>query len=486
MSTISSPGIGSGLDVNSIVSQLVAIERQPITDLQTKATAIQTQLSSFGLLSSYAANVHDIADQLAQPSFWTKTAASSSDPTSVGVSATGSAASGSYSVQVTQLAQAQNLASKAFTDSSTSVGTGTLHIEIGGWDTGLGTFTPDASKTAIDIGIGAGEDSLDSIKNKINAANAGVTASIVTDSSGARLALRSTATGASSAVRITALDNDGNNADASGLSALAFDPAGASGQMTQTLAAQDSQATVNGLTVGGSTNTLSGVIEGVTLTLGKVTTSPASVNVSLDTATLTKAISDFAKAYSDMNGYIKAQTKYDPTTQKAAPLQGDRATLTLQSNLRNVFLGGTGESSMFSTLSSIGMQVQSDGTLKVDNTKLSAALANPTEVAKLFSGTSSSDPGRQGFAVRARDLAATLTASNGAITTRTKSLRDSIQRNSDQQQTLEDRVSLVQARLMKQYTALDTQLSQMTSMSSTLTQSLTALSNLSLSIANKA
>src|SRR5258706_2356285 len=152
-SGLSSPGIGSGLDVNSIVTSLVAIERQPITQLQTKATAIQTQLSSFGLLQSYTSNVRDIADKLSQASFWSGRAATTTDGGSVGVTSSATATPGSYLVNVTQLAGAQNLASKAYADSTTSVGTGKLHIELGAWDTGLTTFTPDATKTAIDVNV---------------------------------------------------------------------------------------------------------------------------------------------------------------------------------------------------------------------------------------------------------------------------------------------------------------------------------------------
>jgi flagellar hook-associated protein 2 len=483
MATLSSPGVGSGLDVNSIVTQLVAIERQPIDALKTKATTIQTQLSSFGLLSSYTSNIRDIAAKLAQPSFWTGQTATSSDAASVGVSATASATSGSYAVEVATLAQAQGLASKAYTD-PTGIGTGSLHIELGAWDSGLTTFKPDTTKTAIDVTIEPGEDSLASIKTKINAANAGVTASIVTDASGARLVLRSNATGAASAVRITATDADTNNADAIGLSALAFDPPTHPGQMSQSQPAKDAQATINGLPVSSSTNTLTGVLDGVTLTLTKVTTSPVTVGVSLDTGTLKKAITDFAKAYSDMNGYIKTQTKYDPATKKAATLQGDRATLTLQSNLRGVFLGGSSASPVFGTLSSIGVQIQTDGSLKVDDAKLTAALANPTEVAKLFSSTVSADPDQQGFAVRVKTMADRMIGSSGAITSRTQSLRDSINRNSNDQQKLEDRVALTKARLLKQYNALDTQLGQISGTGSSLTQSLAALTNLSTAIAN--
>ena len=483
-SGLSSPGIGSGLDVNSIVTSLVAIERQPITQLQTKATAIQTQLSSFGLLQSYTSNVRDIADKLSQASFWSGTAATTTDGGSVGVTSSTTATPGSYLVNVTQLAGAQNLASKAYTDSTTSVGTGKLHIELGVWDTGLTTFTPDATKTAIDVNVLAGASSLDAIKTSINAANAGVTASVLTDATGSRLVLTSTATGAKSAVRITATDDDGVNTDATGLSALAFNPPVAVGQMSQTQAAQNATATINGLAVSSATNSLSNVISGVTLNLNKQTTSAVTVNVALDTSSIKQAVTSFAKAYSDMNGYITSQTKYDATTKKAATLQGDRPTLTLQSNLRTLFTDSSSASLVYSRLSDVGLEIQTDGSLKVNDTKLSAALAaNPMEVAKLFSGTTNADPNEQGFAVRAKSLASQLVASNGAITTRTQSLRDSITRNQTQQDKLEQRVALIQARLTKQYSALDTAMSQINATNNSLTQSLTALANQSLSIA---
>ncbi len=490
MATISSPGLGSGLDVNSIVSQLVALESKPITQLQTQAATIQAKLSAFGLLQSYAANVRDAAGTLAKPGLWTQTTASSSDASSVSASAGATASSGAYAVTVTHLAQAQGLASGPYTDSSTVVGTGTLHIELGSWGAGLAAFSPDATKTAVDVAIGAGEGSLDGIKAKINAANAGVTASIVRDSSGARLVLRSTATGASGAVRIAAVDDDGNSTDATGLSALAFDPPTAAsqlppvtGQMAQTQVAMDAQASINGLTVNSATNTLSGVIDGVTLTLARVTSAPVTVNVALDTASQRKAVTDFAKAFSDMNTYIASQTKYDATTKTAAALQGDRSTLTVQSNLRSLFLGTSAASSAFKSLSDIGLAIQSNGTLALNDAKFSAALSNPTELAKLFSSTSVADPSQQGFGVRVKAMASQLIDTQGAIGTHTQDLRASIARNQTDQQRLTDRVALTKERLLKQYLALDTSLSQISGESSSLTQALAGLANLNTSIA---
>jgi flagellar hook-associated protein 2 len=474
MATISSPGVGSGLDVNSIVTQLVAIERQPIDKLQAQAATIQTKLSSFGLLQSYTANISDIAARLAKPEFWTSTAASSSDTTAVGISFGATAAAGSYAVSVTQLAQAQSLASKAYAASTTTAGSGTLRIELGEWDTGLTAFTADGTKTPVNISVLAG-DSLDAIKTKVNAANAGVTASVVTDASGARLVFTSTATGAKSAVRITATDDDGVNTDATGLSALAFDPPTAAGQMTQSQAAKNATATINGLAITSSTNRIEGAIAGVTLNLNKVTTSPVNVQVSLDSAALKKAVTDFAKAYSDIASYISQQTKFDPATKRAAALQGDRSTLTLQASLRSIYLDNSTASAAFSRLSDIGVELQTDGTLKVNDTKLNAAMANPAEVAKLFSATGGATSQGNGYAVRVKEAAAKLLGTDGVISMHTKGLRDSIKRNEKQQEAYETRVEMTKARLLKQYAALDKTVSQIKGAGSSLSQSLEML-----------
>lgn len=483
MATLSSPGIGSGLDVSSIVKQLVALERRPIELLQSQSAAIQTKLSSFGLLQSYATNMRDIADKLSKPDFWTATAASSSDSAAVAVTSTATATAASYMVEVSQLAKSQSLASQAYGAGSAVVGSGTLQIELGSWNDALTTFTADASKTPVSLSISAAENTLDGIKAKINAANAGVTASVITDASGAKLVLTSTATGATSAVRITATDDDGVNTDAAGLSGLAFNPPAAAGQMAQTQSAKNAAATINGLAITSASNKLDNVISGATLTLAKVTTTPVEVKVAQDNAAMTKAVADFAKAYSDINGYIATQTKYDAASKRGAALQGDRPTLTLQSNLRSVFLDSSSASAVFARLSDIGLQLQSDGSLKVNDSKLGAALTNPAEMAKVFSSTASTDAGEHGFAVRVKSLANRMIASDGAITTRTKGLRDSVARNATQQQRLEARVAMTEQRLLKQYAALDTLMAQTSTSNGALSQSLAALAAQNLAIA---
>ncbi len=474
MATISSPGIGSLLDVNTIVEQLVAIERKPIERLQTEAATIQSKLSSFGLLQSYLGNLRDAADRIGTTSFWSQTGAVSTDPAAVGASAGAAAVPASYSIEVSQLAQAQSLSSRAYADKLAAVGTGTLTIQLGQWSGDLSSFSA-SSTPAVDIAIGAADNSLDKIRDKINAAGAGVAASIVNDASGARLVIRSSVTGEVNAVRITATDDDGNASDNSGLSALSYDPPGGTGRMTRDIAAKNLAAKVNGLSIGAASNTLTTVIDGLTLNLGKVTSAPVDVKVSLATDQMKKSIGDLVKAYNDINKYIADQTKYDGATKVAGILQGDRATLTVQSQLRGAAGAVSAASSVFSRLSVLGIEAQRDGSLKVDDAKLADALATrPDEVAKAFSAD---DGVVRGFAVALGDLAAQMIATDGTVTRRSEGFRDSIRRNEKEQDRLEDRVAATRDRLLRQYTALDTRISKLNNLSNYITQQMALFTN---------
>lgn len=476
MATISSPGLGSGLDVNTIVDQLVAIERRPIDLLTTQKTELQSKLSAFGLLRSYTVNVEDAVARLADPALWQKTAATSSDSTSITASSNASALAGSYSVQVSQLAQAQSLASGAYTSNTAAVGTGTLKIELGSWGAGP-AFTPKVPASSVDIVIGVGEDSLEAVRTKINAANAGVSASIIKDASGSRLVIRSLATGAENAMRITATADTPVPAlptDPPSLASLVYDPAvPASSKLTQTLEAKDAQATINGLSVTSKNNTFADVIEGVTLTVAKVTTTAVQIGVGSDTAAMKSAVNDFVKAYNDISKYLAEQTKYDPDTKTAGALQGDRATLSLQSQLRAALGQSSGASSVFRSLSDLGIELQRAGTLSVDDAKLSTALGNLTEVSKAFTNPASNGVGYTGLAVRLKSLTDSMTLTDGLVSTRSDGLRTSIKRADDQVAKYEQRIAATKARLLRQYSALDTRLSALTGLNSYVSQQIT-------------
>jgi flagellar hook-associated protein 2 len=378
-------------------------------------------------------------------------------------------------VEVTQLAQAQALASKQYAASTDPVGTGTLRIELGGWTAGGLPFIAQTPPTQVDIPISVGEDSLESVRAKINASNAGVSASIIRDSGGAKLVIRSNATGLQQSMRISAVPADAPTTPGGPtLNDLVFDNPAGSATMTQSLPPRDAAAVVNGLPVTSSTNTLTNVIEGVTLTLSQTTTRPVQVAVGVDGEAMKKALNDFAKAYSEINKYIVDQTKYDPDKKVASPLQGDRATLTLQSQLRSM-IGATGTASKaFTRLSDAGLELQSDGSLKLNESKFTSSLSKLTELGKAFTATDTANPSAAGFAVRIKALTEQMTRSQGPVTTRTQGLRDSISRNDKQTARLEERVTQVQTRLLRQYSALDTSLTKLNGLNSYITQQVKA------------
>jgi flagellar hook-associated protein 2 len=471
MASISSPGVGSGLDVKSIVSQLVALERRPIEKLQQEKSTTEARLSSFGLLQSYTNNLRDAAKKLALPGTWAASAASSSDTDYVGTTTTtGSASAGSFSVSVSQLARAQSVASNPFPSSASTFGAGSLTLQLGQWTAGTPPgFTAKSGTTPVNVSVDAG-DSLATIKDRINDANASVRASIVNDGSGARLVIRSQATGEVNAVKIT------STGDAS-LNDLAYSPDEVpTGTMAETISALDARAIINGLTVNSDSNTLSGVIDGVTLTLKQPTLTAVEVTVAPDTAAMRKAVEDFTKAFNELNGYITEQTKYDPEKKVAGKLQGESATRTLQSQLRSMMQAVSGASATFSTLSTLGIEVQRGGGLKVNDTRFNAAMADPAALSTAFTADAADDA-NDGFGVRFTTLTTSLTDGEGLLQRRADGIRSQIKRQETEVSKLETRVTSIEARLLQQYSALDSNLGRLNGLGSYVSQQVTAWNN---------
>lgn len=476
MAAITSLGIGSGLDINSMVTQLVALENRPLTQMKAQAASLQTQVSSYGKLSSLFSALQTASNKLTGTSLWTQANASSSDSASVSVSGGSGATAGNYAVSVQKLAGSQTVASgSAFPDASALVGAGQMTVQLGAWeDNPPLTFVPRVGGGSATIDITA-SDTLQTLRDKINATGAGVTASLVTDSSGVRLAMRSSATGAENGFRVTTADDDGNDINAAGLSRFAYDPEGGTATMALKQAAQNAQATVNGIAVESASNELTSVVTGVTMRLHKLTTGDVDVTVATDREGIKSAITAFATAYNDLAKTITDQTKYDPTSKVGGPLQGDSAVGSLQRQLHAVLNAASSASSAFPRLSDVGLQMQRDGTLKVDATRLDTAANNLTELKKAFGNSDTGNIGNQGFARRYADLATQVLGVDGSITTRTEGLRQRLTRNGTDQEKLADRVDRYQQRLVAQYTAMDANLSKLNSLSSYLNQQLASL-----------
>jgi flagellar hook-associated protein 2 len=481
--SISSAGLGSGLDVKSIISSLMAVESQPLTLLQNKESTINTEISAVGQITSLSSTMADKARALSKSDLWTQTTSSTSDATVVTAdTSSGKAAAGDYLVTVQQLAQGQTVTSGTFTDSAATLSQGSLTIQLGTYATDTATppvttFTNQPNASAVTITIGAGETSLAAIRDKINSSTAGIQASIITDANGARLSLRSTTTGAANGFKITASETVDDGVAGTGLSALNYDPVGGTAQLSLNQSALNAKATVNGIAVESATNKLSNISDGMSLTLVKKSDVPVDINVASDTASMQKAITDFVSAYSALQSYISLQTKYTPsasgstgTAHKDGPLQGDASIVGFQNQLRAIITTSSTTSTMFSRLSDIGITVQTDGTLSNSSpTKLTAALAHPDELAKLFAKQGWTNE-NTGIAVRFAALGDKSGGVDGSLYSRSAGLRGELSRNQKQQDDMQVHLDATQERLTAQYQALDTTMSKMNALSSYVTQ----------------
>lgn len=390
MATISSPGLGSGLDIASLVSKLVAAEGQPTTlRLDRREAALQADLSGYGTLRGALSSFQSALKGISTLSGFQARAATSTDDKAVRATATTTAAAGTYNIAVTQLAKAHSLAtpSGAFTSITDPVGTGVLTFKFGTTahtepDT-YTSFTQNASKAVQTVTIGAGNNSLQGVRDAINSAQIGVTATIVNDGSGYRLVLTSNDTGADHSMQVTVDDDDLNDTNASGLSVLAFNASAT--HMVQTQAAQDATLTINNIAISSEKNTLTEAVEGVTLTLLKDASS-ATVTVATDTGAVTKNIESFVNSYNALVSGIKQLTKFDPTGKASGVLLGDTITRSIESRI-NAVLGAPVDqlNGPYSILAEIGITRNTDGTLALSGAKLQEALTtNFDAVAGLF------------------------------------------------------------------------------------------------------
>jgi len=484
MATMSSAGIGSGLDINSIVTQLMTIEQRPLTLLNQKEASYQAKLSAYGTLKSSVASLQGAVRALKSSSLYTAQSAKVADSTVASASAVATAVAGTYNLNVTALAKAQSLATKAdFSSQTTDIAAanGKIKIELGTFS--AGTFTADSSKVPVTIDIDATSSSLEEIRDKINSVSAGVRASVVyVGKSGGtdvyKLALTAQSTGSANSMRITVMDSGGvvqtNN---TGLAKLSYDPtktAGTGNEFDVKTPAQDLQLTVDGISLTRGSNTVTDAINGVTMTLLKE--SSTTLTVAKDTASVKSAIDSFVKAYNEVNTLARDLTAYDSDTQTASVLTGDSGVRSLQSTLRQMIgytIGTTGAT--VKTLSDIGISLQRDGSLVFNSAKFDTAVSqSATDVANLFSATSTTTA-NQGIAVRMSAVVDSMLATKGLLTSRTDGISRSITDLGKQRDALNLRLTQIEARYRAQYTALDTLVASMKSTSTYLSQQLANL-----------
>lgn len=501
MATISSLGIGANLDLGGLLDSIKAGEQTPLVALQKQQTAFTAKLSAYGQLSSALSALQTASAALAKPETFTGVKATASATDILSASAATGATGGTYAINVTQLSQAQSLATAGVATTTTAIGTGsktTITLDFGTLSGGtLGadgkyigaSFAPDATRSA-SISIDASNNTLAGIRDAINdSADMGVTASIVNDGSATpnRLVLTSKQTGETSSMRITVtgqpavladpgppevLAADAVAADAAIAALLAHDPAGLpAAQLQQTVAAQNTQLTVNGVAITSANNTVKDAAPGVTMTLTKIGSS--SLTVQNDTASVENAVNAFVKAYNGVQSVATKFGAFDAGTESGGVLLGDSVLRNIQVGIRSALTSAqTDDGSGLTMLSNIGVSFQKDGTLATDASKLKAALESKLSgVANLFSGIA--DVG--GYGTQMAALITGYTNTDGTLSSATKGINTRLDTLSDRYDRAQERIEATVARYKAQFSALDLMISRMNATSSYLTQQFEAL-----------
>ncbi len=447
MTAITSTGLGSGLDIESLVSNLVSSEGQPVSarlnKKEAKLQATVSALGSFkGALSTFQSNVQGLKNLSA---FQARTATSSNSDL-FAVSADNSAVSGSFSIKVDQLAQSAKMHSGNFTADTAIVGAGTLAISLGASSFNI---TTDGTTT------------LAGVRDAINKAidNPGIKATIIKVDSGSQLILTSDKVGAANTISIGATDTDA--LDGNDLTRLA------TANLTSIQTATDAVIYVDGQKATRDSNSFSDVISGVTLTLKKADPlTTGSVNIALDKDSVKSKVNDFIKSYNSLADTMSNLSSYNATTKQASLLFGDATLRGVRSQLRQVLSNPVQGASVASTLAEIGIKTNKSGGLELDSTKLDKVIASNFEsVSQLFA---SSD----GLAARFDNVLTSYLSSNGALPSRVDGLNKQISDISDQRVKLGARLSALDARYRKQFTAMDALVGQLQATGSYLTQQL--------------
>ena len=435
---------GSTLDVNSIVSQLMTLEQRPLTALAKKGAGLQTKISALGSLKSVLSSLQTASSALIPSAgssalqHFSAFKAVVADSTIATASTTSSAVAGTYSLNNIVLATSQQVRKSGIAAPTEA---GSLSIQVG-------------TDTAVNVSIAAGS-SLTNMVTAINAANTGVSATIINDGEDDHLVLTANSTGEANTIKITGTGT--------GYDVFDFNGTDTNNAWTQSTQAKDATLKINDIDIISASNTLTTAISGVTVNLTKA--GSTTLTLTRDTSSLTAGINAFVNAYNDFNSTSNSLGSYNTTTKTAATLNGDSTLRSAQNSVRslisNVPAGIT--SADFQHLSDIGVSLQKDGSLSVDSSKLATAIGkNINGVANLVSAYGSA------FKTATEGLIGT----TGSITTRTEGINTSIKNIEKQYVAIEDRLSMIEARYRKQYSTLDVMLSTMSQTSSYLTQQL--------------
>jgi len=481
--------IGSGLDVEAIVKALVDADVAPRTNtLNRRESALTAELSAVGTLKSSLTSIETSLIDLDDASAFDLLKIDT--PDAVDVLQTGSPAVGQYTIDVNTLASSQVLASGGFASASSVVGAGSLTFKIGtptyasGSSGAYSGFTADETKT-VTVAIDSSKNTLSGIRDAVNASNVGITASLVVDGAQTRLLFTADDSGAGTAISVFADDDDLNDADASGLSALAYHyDSGASSfvsnSVSEARSSKDASFTLNGLALTNASNYIAGLVDGLDFTLKKVTTSTESISIEKDTAAIEEKVQGFIDAY---NAYQTTLSKLTDYTDVDGALNGDSTARRIQSSIRAVTTGAlTIAGNTYTSLSDIGVTSDQYGQLTLESADFQAALAaNPDHLQRLFSGATigsnlSDNTDSTGLAdLLKTEIDVYINNTSGMLNAREDRIEDSIDDIAEDRLDIIARMSSLEERYTKQFTAMDTLVSRLQGTSDFLTNQMDAI-----------
>lgn len=467
MATITALGIGSGLDLTGLLDQLEAAERQKLVPIAQQKQSYQSKISAYGVLQNALNQFQTAADKLKDGQLFSAVK-SSVTGSSVTAASSSDAAAGVYQVNVSQLATHYSVATAGVADKSAELAEGATTLRFAFGDAGLFDGEGEPLEGSVGVEIAAGS-SLEDIRDAINAAGIGVTASIVNDGSEVgedgqgpwRLALAASETGTEAAFSVDFGGLDGGDSS-SGLKLDLGDEE--SGRPSTEVEAQNAQLTVNGIVINSQGNQVEGAIEGVTLALAEEGAS--TLRIEQDNETMTEAVKGFVSAYNTLQSTISRLTSYNAESGAAGDLLGDAALRNVQSQLRREMGDIMGGIQVGDTLER-PITLQLKGDLKIDEEKLEALVnSNPGALADFFAGAT----GDKGFASKLSDALELMTRDGGVVDNAKKGLQTSIASLDTRFTRMEQSIDATIARYRSQFAQLDSMIASMNSTSAYLTQ----------------
>ncbi|EFM17911.1 MULTISPECIES: flagellar filament capping protein FliD [unclassified Pantoea] len=461
MASISNLGVGSGLPLATMLDSLQSAEKSALTPISTQQSAYTAKLSAYASLKSSLTMFQTANTSLSSADLFTATTASSSS-SAFTATTSGSTVAGKYAINVTQLAQAQVLTSGVQSSNSDALGDSSVasrSIAI--------TLKDGTSKS---VTLSSDQTSLTGMRDAINGANAGITATIIKVSDGSfRLSMSANKTGSNNAVANITVTGDSKLQGIVG-----FDSTASSNVMTESVKAQNAQLTVNNVAIENSSNQISDALEGITLNLATTTVGDQTLTITKDNSKASSAITNWVNAYNTLldkfntlTKYTKVETNSGSQDTSNGALLGDSTLRTIETQLKSM-LTNAQSSSAYKSLGQIGITTDpSTGSLKLDATKVSAALdKDAAGVKEMIVG----DGKTTGITTKIGTNLTNWLSSKGIVQSATDGVSKTLNNLTALYNATSDRIDADIARYKTQFTQLDLAISKLNSTSTYLTQ----------------